>query len=74
MIKNSAHIRKFTPEQKRQMEVIAEEEGIVNANEILLFILDKYLDQKRQIERLNRFIEIKNQKIEEYKLLKNKNS
>lgn len=65
MIKNSANIRKFTPEQKRQLEAVSKEEGIVNATDIFLFILDKYLDQKRQIERLKRFNEMKQQKIED---------
>jgi len=65
MIKKSANIRKFTPEQKRQLEAISAEEGIVNATDIFLFILDKYLDQKRQIKRLKRFNEMKQQKIED---------
>lgn len=60
MIKNSAYIRQFTPEQKRQIEAISAEHGIKNANEVLLFALAQY----PEIARLKRLIEYKQRKIE----------
>jgi hypothetical protein len=67
MIKKGARIKEFTALQKQQLEAICEEEGIHNATDVLLLALDKYLDQKRQIARLNRFNEMKQLKIEELK-------
>jgi hypothetical protein len=67
MIKKGARIKEFTALQKQQLEAICEEEGINNANDVLLLALDKYLDQKRQIARLTRFNEMKQLKIEELK-------
>jgi len=67
MIKKGARIKEFTALQKQQLEAICKEEGISNANDVLLLALDKYLDQKRQIARLNRFNEMKQLKIDELK-------
>ena len=64
MIKNSAYIREFTPKQRQQVENIATEQKIKNANEVLLFALDQYQEQKQDIARLNRIIAIKQSKIE----------
>jgi len=60
VIKNSAYIRKFTPEQKRQIEAISAEHGIKNANDVLLFALEQY----PVIARLKSIIEYKQRKIE----------
>ena len=67
MIKNSAHIRRFTPEQKRQLEAISKTEGLKNATGVLLFALDKYQDHINQIARRDRIIVLKQKKIEQLK-------
>lgn len=64
MIKNSAYIREFTAKQRQQVEQIAAEQKIKNANDVLLFALDQYQEQKKDNERLKRIIEIKQRKIE----------
>lgn len=64
MIKNSAHIRKFTPEQKKQLEAISVAQDIPTANNVLLFALDKYQQQLNEIDRLKRFLDMKQKKIE----------
>lgn len=66
MIKNSTYIRSFTPTQKRQLEEVATEQNLKNANDVLLFTLESYLEQKKDIARLNRIIELKQKKIESY--------
>lgn len=64
MIKNSAHIRKFTPEQKRQLKAIADTQDIATAKNVLLFTLEQYQAQQNEIARLKRFLEVKRKKIE----------
>lgn len=64
MIKNSTYIRSFTPTQKKLLEQVAQEQGLKNANEVLLFTLSSHLEQKKDIARLNRIIEMKQKKIE----------
>lgn len=64
MIKNSTYIREFTTKQKNQLQIIQDTEKIKTVPEILFFSLEKYLEQKKEIERLNRIIEYKQRKIE----------
>jgi len=65
MIKKSAHIRQFSPEQKAQIERISKEEGLKNATDVLLFALDKYHDLKFKNDLLAKFNARKKQKIKE---------
>lgn len=67
MIKNSTYIRKFTAKQRQQMEAVALEQQIKTAPEILFFALDKYIEQKQEIARLNRLIQYKQKKIDNLK-------
>jgi len=67
MIKKQAYIRSFSREQKAQLEKIAEEEGLKNATDVFLHCLNEYYSVKQQNERLNRFLQNKNKKIEELK-------
>ena len=69
MIKKSAHIRQFTPEQKSQIERISKEEGLKNATDVLLFALDKYHDLKFKNELLKKYNARKQEKIEELQTL-----
>lgn len=67
MIKNSTYIREFTPKQRKQMEQIQEQEKLKTVPDILFFALDGFLDQQKEINRLNRIIEYKQNKIETLK-------
>lgn len=64
MIKNSTYIRNFTPKQRSQLETVAESKKLKTVPEILFYSLDKYLDQEKEIARLNRLLEYKQKKIE----------
>jgi hypothetical protein len=64
MIKKSTYIRSFTPLQNKQLEIVGTEQKIKTVPEILFFTLENYLDQKKEIERLNRIIQYKQNKIE----------
>ena len=63
MIKKSTYIRSFTAKQLKQLEEIGKNEGFKTAPEILFFAVDKYLEQKKQIEKLNEIIDSKKQEI-----------
>ena len=63
MIKNSTYIRNFTPKQRKQLETVSSQEKIKTVPEILFYALDQYLEQKNEIERLNRIIQYKQNKI-----------
>lgn len=65
MIKKSTYIRSFTPSQQKQLEKVAKEQSIKTVPEILFFSLDNYLEQKKEIERLKRIIQLKQNKIEQ---------
>lgn len=65
MIKKSTYIRGFTQKQRKQLEQVQQEQKIKTVPEILFFTLDKYLDQQKDIERLNRIIEYKQKKIDQ---------
>lgn len=64
MIKNSTYIRSFTKQQKKQLEQVAQEQNLKTATDILFFALDNYIEQKKDIERLNRIIQLKQKKVE----------
>jgi hypothetical protein len=68
MIKKSTYIRSFTPLQHKQLEKVAKEQNIKTVPEILFFALDNYLEQKNEIERLKRIIQLKQDKIEKINL------
>jgi hypothetical protein len=67
MIKNSTYIRKFTPLQRKQLEAVQQEQNIKTVPEILFFTLDNYIEQKKEIERLKRIIQYKQNKIDNLK-------
>lgn len=64
MIKSSTYIRSFTPVQKKQLEKISEDEKLKTTPEILFFALENYFEQKKEIARLNRIIQFKQNKYE----------
>ena len=64
MIKNSTYIRSFTKQQKKQLEEVAQEQNLKTATDILFFALENYIEQKKDIERLNRIIQLKQKKVE----------
>ncbi|KFF17354.1 hypothetical protein [Flavobacterium hydatis] len=68
MIKKSTYIRSFTAVQHKQLEKVAKEQNIKTVPEILFFSLDAYLEQKQEIERLKRIIQLKKDKIDELNL------
>lgn len=68
MIKKSTYIRSFTVNQHKQLEKVGKEENIKTVPEILFFSLNSYLEQKQEIERLKRIIQLKKDKIDELDL------
>lgn len=64
MIKNSTYIRRFTLEQRKNMERVQEEQGFKTVPDILFFALEQYLEQNKEIARLKRIIQYKQNKIE----------
>jgi hypothetical protein len=68
MIKESTYIRSFTPTQRKQLEKVEKEQNIKTVPEMLFFTLDNYFEQKKDIERLNRIIQLKQNKIEQLDL------
>lgn len=64
MIKKSTYIRNFSPGQFTLLEALSKEENLKTAPEVLFFALENYLDQKKEIQRLNRIIQYKQNKIE----------
>lgn len=64
MIKKSTYIRGFTPKQRQQLEHVQAEHKIKTVPEILFFSLDQYLEQTKEIERLKRIIQYKQNKID----------
>lgn len=67
MIRKSTYIREFTPRQTKQLKQISEEEKINTTANVLLYTLEVYQDQKQEIERLKRFLVLKQNKIETLK-------
>ena len=68
MIKESTYIRSFTPTQRKQLEQVEKEQNFKTVPEMLFFKLDNYFEQKKDIERLNRIIQLKQNKIEQLDL------
>ncbi|RZJ91313.1 MAG: hypothetical protein EOO20_05390 [Chryseobacterium sp.] len=64
MIKRQIYIRKISPSQRAQLEAIGKENKLKTGPDIVFFILEKYPEQKLEIERLKRIIELKQKKIE----------
>ncbi len=64
MIKKSTYIRSFTEKQRKQLEIVALEQGFKAVPEILFFTLDSHIEQRKEIERLKRLIQYKQNKIE----------
>lgn len=64
MIKNSTYIRGFTSVQRKQMEIIEKKENLNTVPDILFFALENYLELKTEVDRLNRIIQYKQNKIE----------
>ena len=67
MIKKSTYIRSFTDKQKEMLETLQSETKIKTVPELLFYALDIYFEQKKDIERLKRIIDIKQKKIEKLK-------
>lgn len=67
MIKKSTYIRSFTPLQRKQLEKVQQEQNIKTVPEILFFTLDNYIEQRMEIDRLNRLILYKQNKIDNLK-------
>ena len=67
MIKKSTYIRNFTPLQRKQLEAVQAEQNIKTVPEILFFTLDNYIEQKKEIERLKRIVQYKQNKIDNLK-------
>lgn len=63
MIKSQIYIRKLTPEQKKQLEVIASEQKLKNGTDVFFHILEQYNEHKNEIARLKRINEYKQKKI-----------
>ncbi|TPG44354.1 hypothetical protein [Flavobacterium pectinovorum] len=63
MIKKSTYIRSFTPLQQKQLEKVGKEQDFKTTPEILFFALDKYFEQKKEIEKLNGIISTKKDEI-----------
>ncbi|EKT3957676.1 hypothetical protein NTJ28_001663 [Flavobacterium psychrophilum] len=64
MIKKSTYIRKFTTAQRKQLENVAVEQDLKTVPEILFFTLENYIEQRKEIERLKRIIQYKQNKID----------
>lgn len=64
MIKNSTYIRNLTAKQRKQLETVAAAKKLKTVPKILFYTLDKFIDQEKEIARLNRIIEYKQNKIE----------
>lgn len=67
MIKKSTYIRSFTDKQKEMLETLQSETKIKTVPELLFYALYVYYEQKKDIERLKRIIDIKQKKIEKLK-------
>ncbi len=64
MIKNSTYIRNLTAKQRKQLETVAASQKLKTVPKILFYTLDKFLEQEKEIARLNRIIEYKQNKID----------
>jgi len=64
MLGETTYIRKFTPEQRQQMEAVAMAFNLKTAPQVLFFTLDKYMEQQQDIARLKRLMTLKQTKYE----------
>lgn len=64
MIGKSTYIRSFTKQQRKQLELVSEQQKLNTVPDILFYTLEMYLDQQKEIERLKRIIDYKQAKIE----------
>ena len=64
MIKNSTYIRNITTKQRQQLEAVAAAEKLKTVPKILFYTLDQFLEQQKEIARLNRIIQYKQNKID----------
>ncbi len=64
MIKKSVYIRGFSDKQRKQLEQVQAETKIKTVSEMLLYTLENYTDQRKEVERLTRIIAYKQAKIE----------
>jgi len=67
MIGSTVYIRTFSPAQKKAMHDIAAAEYLTTGTAVLLFVLEKYSEKVNEVARLNRFLDMKNTKIEALK-------
>lgn len=65
MIKESTYIRKFTPKQREQLNMLGELRGFKRVPEILFYALENYLELLKDNARLKRIIDLKQKKIDE---------
>jgi hypothetical protein len=64
MIKNSTYIRNLTAKQRKQLETVAAAQKLKTAPKILFYTLNQFLEQQKEIARLNRIIQYKQNKID----------
>lgn len=64
MLGETTYIRKFTPEQRQQMEAVAMAFNLKTAPQVLFFTLGKYMEQQQDIARLKRLMALKQTKYE----------
>lgn len=64
MIKNSTYIRNLTAKQRKQLETVAAAQKLKTVPKILFYTLDQFLEQEKEIARLNRIIQYKQNKID----------
>ncbi|MFY0481645.1 hypothetical protein ACI6PS_03495 [Flavobacterium sp. PLA-1-15] len=67
MIKKSTIIRNLNEKQIKQLQEVQERNKIKSTSKTFLFVLDNYLDQQKDIERLKRIIDLKQKKIDNLK-------
>lgn len=64
MIKKSTHIRRLTDKQEKLLKIVGTDQKIKSVPKILFFALENYIEQTKEIERLKRIIQYKQNKIE----------
>ncbi len=69
MIGKCSYIQNISPKHQKQMSAIGQQQKLKKVPDILFFCMEKYLEQQKEIDRLNRIIIYKQNKIE--KLLEN---
>lgn len=64
MIKKVTIIRNLNENQKRQLQEVQQKNKIKTVSKTFLFVLENYLDQEKEIERLKRLLQYKQNKID----------